>query len=59
MKTKVKTEKAFDSVKYMRQQRDRISKEIAGMTHEQELEYFRKGAEEFRKKMGGPTHNKS
>ena len=48
MKTKVKTEKAFDSVKYMRQQRDRISKEIAGMTHEQELEYFRKGAEEFR-----------
>ncbi len=33
----------------MRQERDRISKAIKGMTPEQEIEYFRKKAEEFRK----------
>jgi hypothetical protein len=49
MKTKIKTEKDFDTVKYMRQERERISKEIKGMTAEQEIEYFRKKSEEFRK----------
>jgi hypothetical protein len=49
MKTEIKTEKKFDAVKYMRQQRDRVSKTIKGMTPEQEMEYFRKKAEEFRK----------
>ncbi len=34
--------KDFDAVKYMRQERDRISKEISEMTHEQILEYFAK-----------------
>jgi hypothetical protein len=50
MKTKVQTEKDFDAVKYMRQERDRISKEIKDLTPEQRLEYFRKKSEEFRKK---------
>ena len=49
MKTEVKTEKKFDAVKFMRQQRDRVSQTIKGMTPEQELEYFRKKSEEFRK----------
>jgi hypothetical protein len=40
MKTIIKKE--FDAVKYMRQERDRISKEIADMTHEQIKEYFAK-----------------
>jgi hypothetical protein len=34
--------KDFDAVKYMRQERDRISGEIADMTHEQIKEYFAK-----------------
>ena len=38
MKTIIKKE--FDAVKYMRQERDRINKEIFGMTHEQIKEYF-------------------
>lgn len=49
MKTKIKTEKKFDAVKFMRQQRDRVSQIIKGMTPEQELEYFRKKSDEFRK----------
>ena len=49
MKTKVKTEKKFDAVKMMRDIRNKIDKEIAGMTFEQEREYFNKGAEKFRK----------
>jgi hypothetical protein len=40
MKTIIK--KDFDAVKYMRQERDRISREIADMTHEQIKEYFAK-----------------
>jgi hypothetical protein len=40
LKTIIKKE--FDSVKYMRQERDRISKEISDMTHEQIKEYFAK-----------------
>ena len=48
MKTEIKTEKKFDAVKFMRQQRDRVSQIIKGMTPEQELEYFRKKSEEFR-----------
>lgn len=49
MKTKTKSEKKFDAVEFMRQQRDRVSKTIKGMTPEQELEYFKKKSEEFRK----------
>lgn len=50
MKTKVKKKKKFDAVKFMRQQRDRVTQIITGMTAEQELEYFRKKSEEFRKR---------
>ncbi len=35
----------------MRSERVRISKEITGLTPEQELEYFRKKSEEFKKKV--------
>lgn len=36
------TEKTFDAVKYMRQQRDKLSEKLAKMTREEILEYFRK-----------------
>ena len=49
MKTETNEEKKFDAVKFMRQQRDRVSQTIKGMTPEQELEYFKKKSEEFRK----------
>lgn len=49
MKTEIKTDKKFDTVKFMRQQRDRVSQTIKGMTPEEELEYFRKKSEEFKK----------
>jgi hypothetical protein len=50
MKTNRNTEKKFDAVKYMRQERDKISRDIKDMTTAQRLEYFRKKSEEFRKK---------
>lgn len=50
MKTETKSKKGFDAVKYTRQERNRISKEIKGLTPEQEIEYFKKKSEEFRKK---------
>ncbi len=49
MKTRAKTEKKFDAVKMMRDIRNKIDKEIAGMTFEQEQEYFKNGTEKFRK----------
>jgi hypothetical protein len=33
-------EKQFDCVRFMRQARDRISREIAGMTPDEELRWF-------------------
>ncbi len=53
MKTNVKTEKEFDAVKYMRQERDRVSREINDLTADQRLAYFRRKAEEFRKRLAG------
>jgi len=38
MKTK---EKQFDAVKFMRQQRDRLSEKLSKMTKEEILEYFK------------------
>jgi len=38
---KRKTEKNFDAVQFMRQQRDRISTEICDLSKEQILEYFK------------------
>jgi len=41
MKTKEKnTKKSFDAVKFMRQQRDRISKEIMNLSPEETVKYF-------------------
>ena len=51
MRNNVKTEKDFDAVKYMRQERDRVSREINDLTPDQRLEYFRKKSEEFRMRL--------
>ena len=40
MKTKIKKE--FDAVKFMREQRDKLSKELSKMTKEEIIAYFRK-----------------
>jgi hypothetical protein len=37
-------EKQFDAVKFMRQQRDRLSSMLSKMTKEEIIEYFRKKA---------------
>jgi hypothetical protein len=50
MKTKIEKKKKFDAVKYMRMERERVSKEIKGMTQQQELEYIKKKSKEFRDK---------
>lgn len=39
--TKIKTEKKFDAVKFMRQQRDRLSEKLSKMTKEEIIEYFK------------------
>lgn len=39
---KTTTEKAFDSVKYMREQRQRLSEQLSKMTKEEIVEYFRR-----------------
>ncbi|MFM7487126.1 MAG: hypothetical protein ACKOC0_10495 [Cytophagales bacterium] len=48
MKTETKTEKKFDAVKFMRQQRERVSQMIKGMTPEEELAYFKKKSADFK-----------
>jgi len=50
MKTEIKKEKTFDAVGFMRKRRDEISKEIEGMTPQQEIEYFKKKALELKSK---------
>ena len=41
-----KTEKAFDAVKFMRQQKDKLSAKLANMTKEEIVTYFKKRHEE-------------
>ena len=36
------TEKTFDAVKFMRQERDKLSEELSKMTREEIIEYFNK-----------------
>jgi hypothetical protein len=36
------TEKSFDAVKFMREQRDKLSEELSKMTKEEILVYFKK-----------------
>ena len=51
MKADTKTKKkTFDAVAFMRKRRDEISKEIEGMTPQQEIEYFKKNAAKLRTK---------
>ena len=45
--------KKFDAVKLMRELRNKINQEIANMTSEQIIEYFRKGREQYEKEMAG------
>ncbi|MBW6536962.1 MAG: hypothetical protein K0B11_18280 [Mariniphaga sp.] len=46
------TEKTFDAVKYMRQQRNKISEKLAKMTKEEILEYFKTRKKELTNKPG-------
>jgi len=50
MKTETKIKKTFDAVAFMRKRREEISKEIEGMTPQQEIQYFRRNAAELKKK---------
>jgi len=36
------TEKTFDAIKFMRQQREKLSNKLSKMTKEEILEYFKK-----------------
>jgi len=40
--TNKKNEKQFDAVKFMRQQRDRLSEKLSKMTKQEIIEYFNK-----------------
>ena len=40
MKTTI--EKTFDAVKFMREQREKLSEKLSGMTKEEIIEYFKK-----------------
>ena len=53
MKTKEKIAKDFDAVVFMRQVRDKISEEIADLSKEEILEYFKKNTPKERIK---PSH---
>lgn len=46
----MKSNKKFDSIKMMREIRDKVSSDIKDMSPEQILEYIRKGRNENRKK---------
>jgi citrate lyase synthetase len=46
-------EKKFDAVKLMRELREKVNKEIANLTPEQVVEYFRKHRQQFEKEMAG------
>ena len=39
---KTTTEKQFDAVKYMRQQREKLSEKLSKMTKQEIVEYFKK-----------------
>ena len=45
--------KEFDAVKMMRDARDRISRDIQGMSHEEQVAYFREHSEQARRKLDG------
>jgi len=43
--------KKFDAVRLMRELREKVNKEIANLTSEQIIEYFRKYRQQFEKEM--------
>lgn len=47
---KTTTEKQFDAVKYMRQQREKLSEKLAKMSKAEIIEYFRKRKLELKTK---------
>jgi hypothetical protein len=48
MRTKREIGKKFDAVEFMRKKREEISKEIEGMSPQQEIEYFKMKASQLR-----------
>jgi hypothetical protein len=50
----MKSEKAFDCVRLMRELRDEINREVEPMTPEQRLEYIRERASRVRNDLGLP-----
>lgn len=50
-----KSEKKFDSVRMMRDARERISEDIQGMTFEQEKAYIRERLQRARDAKGSPS----
>ena len=54
MRNVTKTKKDFDTVDLMRSIREKISKEIQGMTFEQEKEYLKKRVEKYKARWSGP-----
>lgn len=44
---KTTTEKKFDAVKYMREQREKISEKLSNMTKEEIIAYFNKRKKEI------------
>ena len=47
MKTKREAQKKFDAVEFMRKRREEISKEIQGMSPQEEIEYFKNKANQL------------
>jgi hypothetical protein len=50
----MKSDKAFDCVRLMRELRDEINREVEPMTSEQRIEYIRRRAERVRKDLALP-----
>jgi hypothetical protein len=51
-----KSDKKFDSVRMMREARERISQDIQGMTFEQEKAYMRERLQRARDGKDSPSH---
>jgi len=47
----IEKKKDFDAVKMMREARDKISRDIQGMSFEEQMAYFREHAEQARRKL--------
>lgn len=52
-------EKQFDCVKFMRDSRERISKDVMGMSHEEMKKYYKQNAEKFLKSVESQPKSKN